>query len=102
MVKLIESSCDGNIRIWNFHTGIFLRIIKVNKEGLREICLWNNEYLLVGCDDKTIKLINYKDGIIIKELKGHIEKVISIKKIIHPQYGEFLFSQSSSLDSIKI
>ena len=54
MTELIESCCDGNIRIWNFHTGKLLRIINISKEGLREICMWDNEYLLVGCDDKTI------------------------------------------------
>ena len=43
IIKLIESCCDGNIRIWNFHSGILLKKIKVSNEGLREICMWNNE-----------------------------------------------------------
>ena len=58
IVELIESSYEGNIRIWNFHSGLLLKNIKVKNNGLREICLWDNEYLFVGCDDKTIKLIN--------------------------------------------
>ena len=102
IVKLIESSYEGNIRIWDFHAGFLLKIIKVKNNGLREISLWDNKYLFVGCDDKTIKLINYKDGIIIKELKGHNDKVVSIKKIMHPQYGKCLISQGAELDSIKL
>ena len=102
IIELIESSCDGNIRIWNFHTGIFLRIIKINKEGLREICMWNNEYLLVGCDDKTIKLINLNNGEIIKEIEGHNDKVLSLKIIFHPIYGKCLISQSAEFGPIKL
>ena len=89
ITELIESGCDGNIRLWNFHTGIFLRMIKV-KEGLREICMWNNDYLLSGCDDKTIKLINLNNGEIIKEIEGHNDKVLSLKIIFHPIYGKCL------------
>ena len=28
IIKLIESVCDGNIRIWNFHSGVLLKKIK--------------------------------------------------------------------------
>ena len=102
ITELIESSCDGNIRICNFHTGEFLRIIKVNKEGLREICMWDNEYLLVGCDDKTIKLINLNNGEIIKELEGHNDKVLSLKIIFHPKYEKCLISQGAEFEPIKL
>ena len=102
ITELIESSTDGNIRIWNFHTGLLLKKIRVSFNGLSEICLWDNEYLFVGCDDNTIKIVEYNNGKIIKELKGHSNKVISIKKINLPGYGECLFSQAIKLDSIKI
>ena len=102
VIKIIESSCDGNLRIWNFHSGELLKKIKVSNESLREICIWNNEYIFIGCDDKTIKLIELKNGKIIKELKGHINKVISIKTIIHPKYGKCLISQGAKNDCIKL
>ena len=38
----------------------------------------------------------------LKELKGHVSKVISVKKIIHPKYGKCLISQTAGLDSIKL
>ena len=100
--ELIESSFSGHIRIWNFHTGELLNKIKVNEKSLISICLWNNEYLFVGCEDKTIKLIELKKGLIINTLKGHKKDVICIKKISHPKYGECLITQGWESDGIKI
>ena len=104
IVELIESTNEGYIRIWNFHSGLLLKKIKIcHDQSLREICLWDNNYLFVGCDDKTIKLIDYNNGIIIKELTGHNDKVISIKSIIVPQYGKCLLSKAAYDDgSIKL
>ena len=101
MVHLVESSYDGNIRIWDFHSAFLLKKIKVSNERLREICMWNKEYIFVGCDDKTIKPIQLNNGTIIKELLGHINKVLSIKKFIHPKYGKCIISQAYN-DSIKL
>ena len=40
IVKLIDSSYDGNIRIWDFHSGQLLNKIKLSKNGwLIGICL---------------------------------------------------------------
>ena len=46
-IKLIESCNDGNIRIWNFHTGTLLNIIYASNKFLRGICLWDNDYLII-------------------------------------------------------
>ena len=64
--------------------------------------MWNNECIFIGCDDKTIKLVELKNGKIIKELKGHKREVISIKTIIHPKYGKCLISQGVKNDCIKL
>ena len=79
-----------------------MKKIKVSHSSLREVCLWDHEFLFVGCDDCLINLINYKSGKYIKWLKGHKDKVISIKKILHPKYGNCLLSQSPEIDSIKL
>ena len=50
IVKLIESSRDGNIRIWNFHNGDLLDKINIH-ESLFGICLGNNDYLFSCCGD---------------------------------------------------
>ena len=59
------------------------------------ICLWNNEYLFVGCDANesysSIKLVNLKKSKVVKVLTT--DSFITIKKIKHPKYGECLSSQ---------
>ena len=93
IIKLIESSIDGTIRIWNFHSGNLINKIKIKNASFYDICLWNNEYLFVGCEDGTIKLIELKTEKLIKELKSHNRKVLTIKKIIHPLYQNCLLTQ---------
>ena len=51
-IQLIESSYDGNIRIWNFDSGIVLNKIKISEDRLYGICLWDNDYLFIGYRDK--------------------------------------------------
>ena len=102
IIRLIESCEDGNIRIWHFHSGLLIKKIKIIDENLNGICLWNNNYLFVGCDDTTIKLIDLKNGLIIDEIKGHNREVLSIKKIYHSIYGECLISQGYEEDQFTI
>ena len=101
MVKLFASCEDGNIKIWNFHSGFLLNKIKINNEGLTGISLWNDNYLFVGGDDKLIQLIDINNGIVLKKLSGHENIVLTIKKIIHPKFGECLISQNLNESKIK-
>ena len=104
-VELIELCNNGNIRIWNFHTGLLLEEINLHSicnYGACSLCLWSNEYLFIGCNDKTIKLVRLKDGKIIKSLNGHNNQPIFLKRFNHPKYGEALVSQGLGDDSIKL
>jgi len=101
-IKLIESSCDGSIRIWDFHSGILLKKVKASNSGLNGISLWNEDFLFIGCDDKYIKILDLKKMVIIKSLIGHNNEVITIKKIIHPLFGECMISQGLEKDQIKL
>ena len=103
IIKMIESSFDGNIRIWDFHSGILLNKIKVCENSwLFGICLWDNEHLFVACGDKTIKLINIKKKLVISNLNIFKNKVLSIKKVRHPLFGECLISQGYEKEQIKM
>ena len=101
-IKLIESGGDGFIRIWKFHSGILLNKISLGNNELRGLCLWTNNYLFVGCTANTIKLVELKNGLLIKSLTGYHNEVCTIKKIIHPTYGECLISQGWENDQIKL
>ena len=100
-IELIESSEDGNIRIWDFYSGNLLKKLKFGNYFLCGICLWNNECLFVGCEDKTIELIDINKGIIINNLIRHHNNVVTIKKVFHHKYGDCLISQGYANDQIK-
>ena len=107
IVKMIDSSNDGNIRIWNFHTAELISKLEIKKKHnyfhrLYGFCLYQNEYLFVGCNDKTIKVIKLNNGKIIKNLKGHIEFPVTIKKFVHPLYGDCLLSKGGEFEPIKL
>ena len=101
VVKIIDSSTDGYIRIWDFHNNRLLKKIPGtnNKEWIYGICLWKKDYLLVGCS-KYINLIDLKEGKIIKKFEGHNKRIITIKKFKHHKYGECFLSQGYQDDYI--
>lgn len=101
-ISLLEICCDGNIRIWNFHSGELLNRIKVYENPLFSICLWNDQYIFVGCDDGAILLIDLKKGSNIKKLIGHEDSVLTIRKFVHPLYGECLISKGVGNEQIKL
>ena len=102
IIKLIESSENGYIRIWNFHSRELLNKIKINNQCLNGICLWNHDHLFIGCGDKRIKLLDLKSEKVIKDLIGHNNEVLTLKKIINPQIGNILISQGWHEDKIKL
>ena len=102
IIKLIESCFDGIIRIWNFHYNILLNKITISNKALFGIHLLNNNNLLVGCEDKTIKLVEIKNGAIVQNLHSHYKWVICIKCTIHPKYGELIISQGYDTDKIRL
>ena len=89
-----------NIRIWDFHSGVFLKDINLKfKEeilDLNSLCFLNNRYILLGSYEKII-LFDLEEENIIKSIfaHGHTD-VINIFKFKHPKYGECLITRSSS------
>ena len=102
IVKLFDICEDGYIRIWNFHSGIMINKILVSRECLYDLCLWDENNLLVSSQDKTIKLVDLKSNKVVKSMKGHNHYVITLQKINHIKYGAFLLSHGFENDQIKI
>ena len=102
ILKLIASCIDGYIRIWNFHQCNLINRIKICNEGIKGISLWDENNLLIGCDDKSIKVMQINDGNINKILFGHKAKVCCIKTIEHIKYGKCIISKGWGNDFIKI
>ena len=93
-VNLIESSCKSKIKIWDFHTAKLLFTISIG--DFSRLFLLNDDYLYIGYNYGVIKIKKLTSRINVKNIKGHKDKVLTIKKIDHPIYGECIISQSNS------
>ena len=112
IIKLIGPSTDGYIRIWNFHSSELIKKIPIIENlpqniisniSIYGVCLFNDNYLVVGVYEDFIHIIDLEKGIIVKKLYGtYIRGMVTIKKIIHPKYGECIISQGEYLNSIKL
>ena len=82
----------GKILIWNFHSGELLRTIEIKDNSMNSFCLWKNEYIFICCLDKSIKLMEFKTGAIIRELQND-SNIVNLKTITIPKLGDCLISQ---------
>lgn len=82
------------IRTWNFYKGEIVYRIKI-ESPITSFCLWENDYLFVGCEDNTIKLYSIEDGEKKDELKEYSSCIMGLKIL---EIGEqiMLFSQEKN------
>lgn len=90
-----SSSSNGTIKIWDLEEKKLFKNINV-KDNLYHIIEWNNKYMIAAdFINKSFKIIDYegkKEPITVKA--QHKEFVKSVKKILHPKYGESLLTAS--------
>ena len=89
---MFESCEDGCIRIWDFHSVKLLNKIIVSENKLYGLCLWNKDFIFVGCDDNTLKLIDLKKNFVINNIKTE-GLIVNTKKMNHAIYKECLITQ---------
>ena len=91
---LCSSSSNGYINIWDLSNKKIFKIINTNKCVLTYIIEWDNKYIIASdYNNKSFKIINIDENKIISDIGGqHKDKVVCIKKIYHPIYGESLLS----------
>ena len=104
IVKIICCNHIGKILVYDFHKNILLNKILIDNKYkcFTGICLWDNNYLLAGSDDDTIKIIDLKNGKIIKSLIGHNNCVTCVKTFFHSRYGKCLLSKGEEDEQIKL
>ena len=82
------------LRIWDFHGGNIIYKIEI-ESPITSFCLWDNDYLFVGCEDNTIKLYSIDEGEKIDELKEHSSCIMGLKKL-NINNENMLFSQDKN------
>ena len=102
ILRLFETSNNGFIRIWNFHSGELIKRIKVSDRPVYGKCLWKSKYIFVGCNDFSIKLVDLNNGDIVQIFKVNNYNVLTLRKIFHPRFGECLIFKGSKYDPIKL
>jgi hypothetical protein len=90
-VQLIDSNMKGFIHIWDFHTAECLKSISIN-QFVNGICLWDDQYLISTGKDKEVKVIDLKEGKLVRKLTGHKRETLSVHKITLSKYGDCLIS----------
>ena len=96
---LCSSSSNGYINIWDLYNQKIYKTINTN--GCKLVCKlahiieWNKKYIIVVDNkNKSFKVIDLDDESIYNINTEHKKELISIKKIIHPKYGESLLSSA--------
>ena len=90
------SSTNGYINIWDLYNKKIFKVINTDSSYLMYIIQWNSKYIIVAdYTNYSFKVIDIETGKIVSDIGGqHKKKLICIKKIYHPIYGESLLSAS--------
>ncbi len=104
IIILIDSSFDGYIRIWDFHSADLLRKIQACDNWIYSICLWDDKYLCAASYEKKIILIDLVDGKVKENfnLPDEYSCPLTVKKINHPKYRKCLLIQRERESQIRI
>ena len=93
-IILIEIDGNGYVRLWNFDTANLIKSIYTNAFlNLRGIVLWSYKYLIVGANDHQVKIIDIKQGKVVKTFKEHLGIICTLERVNTKLYGECLLSQ---------
>ena len=94
IIKIIISS-NNEIFIYNFNTAELLNKIKYNEKFyISSLCLWNENILLGGCEDKKIYVFDLKNKT-YKSIECSKSKIIRIEKINLKNLGDCLITYSN-------
>ena len=92
---LVSSSSNGFINIWDLYDKKVSNTFNIYGCKLAHIIQWNAKYFIIAeRENKMIKIIDTEKNVISEIKSGHKNELISVKKILHPIYGESLLTSS--------
>ncbi len=96
-IKIIYSTGNGFIRVWDFHRGEFLYEIKVSEGYIFSICLLDDKYLF-SCGKYYNNEITKKEDKQSDIKMIHINGEVTCKIIEHSIFGKFLVTKNIADD----
>ena len=103
---LCSSTSNGFINIWDLYDKKIFKVINTNGyiygSCLAHIIKWDKKYIIVAdFYNKSFKIIDIDNDSIFNINPEHKDKLVCVKKINHPKYGESLLSASQD-ETIKL
>ena len=93
--NIIDSGDSNIIRIWDFkNKNLIKRITSDSSSYLYGFILINNLYLIIGSDDKEIKVFDINNGILVTKFSKHTSNVIGVKLIKDKDNNTYFVSSS--------
>ena len=92
---LCSSSSNGYINIWDLYDKKIFKTFNTKGCRLAHFIEWNQKYFIVADRyNKSVKIIDTEKNLIFDVNSKHNDELISVKKILHPIYGESLLTAS--------
>ena len=92
---LCSSSSNGFINVWDLYVKKVSNTFNIYGCKLAHIIQWNAKYFIIAeRENKMIKIIDTEKNVISEIKSEHKSELISVKKILHPIYGESLLTSS--------
>ena len=92
---LCSSSSNGYINIWDLYDKKLFKTFNTKGCRLAHFIEWNKKYFIVADRyNKSVKIIDTEKNLIFDVNSKHSDELISVKKILHPIYGESLLTAS--------
>ena len=104
ITKLFDSSDDGYIRIWNFHTGELLSKILIHENSrVLGFEILDDKYIICGSTKNILEIFDIETKKFIKRVEGFSFMNPSCIKVINiPNVDQYLIAKCNNTRRIKI
>ena len=87
-----DSDSDGNVIIFDFLSTNEISSNSIGNYYLYSLCSLNEKYILVGDNNKELKIIDFDNKSIVKNYSAHNNIIYGIEKIKIPEKGEYIIT----------
>ena len=95
IIYLISGDLGGNVIIFDFISTNEISSISFGN-SVYSLCSLNEKYILVGGDNKELKIIDFDNKSIVKNYSAHNNIIYGIEKIKIPEKGEYIITYNDT------